>query len=195
MSNTTKDGMQSANIEAELKKHPLLTAKKAVRASDVYPQVLKSTSTDLWLKDKRILERKLENIRLSLGSLSEPDHMSQGKINGSARLTILPSFERRMSSIQNKHITTQLYQIQCAVKKLIDRGFMVIDAQITHSRPQIEIRYQANCENLNGINCTLSKSNEEADEIMVSQFCHCDVTWVQPEYVRQLKALMGDDNE
>lgn len=104
----------------------------------------------------------------------------------------LRSFDKR--NAQNKHITTQLHKAHCAVNKLVDTGLTVVDVQVTGSRPVIEIQYQNRCEHLNGVSRGRRNVHGELEEMMQSQFCHCDVVWVQPDYVNQLKAMKGNKN-
>ncbi|MGR6871216.1 hypothetical protein ACU6U9_02655 [Pseudomonas sp. HK3] len=95
---------------------------------------------------------------------------------------------------QNKHMSTQLHKAHCAVNKLADTGLTVIDVQITGTAPQIEIQYQKRCEYLNGVSRGRRNIHGQLEEMMLSHFCHCDVIWIQPDYVNQLKAMKGNRN-
>ncbi|NVK42137.1 MAG: hypothetical protein HWE39_12930 [Oceanospirillaceae bacterium] len=102
------------------------------------------------------------------------------------------SFHQR--NTQNKHIASQLHKAQCAVNKLADTGLTVIDVKITGSRPVIEIQYQKRCEYLNGTSVGRRNLSGDIEEKMTSIFCHCEVIWVQPDYVAQLARMKGNKN-
>ncbi len=109
-------------------------------------------------------------------------------------MNALPRYFYEKRNTQNKHITTQIYKTHRAVTKLVAIGYIVLDVQLMGSRPYIEIRFQQRCENLKGVSCGYQKIHGERKERMVSQFCHCDVAWVQPEYVSQLNTRKRNEN-
>ena len=174
----------------------------------IYQDSFMAVSSKPWTKAKRIIGRNPEDIWPSLcvinlvGEISIHCLTTQTNTKQEVGLKETPSAKainaqpsnRRIREAQNKDISTQIHQAQRAVTKLIDTGLTVIGVQITDNRPQVEIQYQTKCENLNGVSCGLQNVNGEIVEMMISQFHHCDVIWIQPEYVNQLKGIKGMSN-
>lgn len=161
----------------------------------------KAVSSTQWSKARRIIGINPEDIwpslcvinlvgDISIHCLTTQTNTKQklrAKELASAKpINVQPS-NRRIREAQNKDISNQILQAQRAVTKLIDTGLTVIGVQITDNRPQVEIQYQKKCENLSGVSCGLQSVNGEIVEMMVSQFHHCDVIWIQPEHVHQYK--------
>lgn len=83
---------------------------------------------------------------------------------------------------QKQTMMIQLHQMNLAVTKLLDTGLVVIGIRMSGQRPQIEIKYQERCKHFNGaVDRGRQNIHGEIEVKMMSQFCHCDVIWMQPE--------------
>jgi len=90
---------------------------------------------------------------------------------------------------QNAHILNVLGFTQSACEKLMTLGHTVISIDLKRLKPIITIQYQSKCKKLGGSLHKRRNLGGGTESVMVSEFNHCIIQWVEPAYVQDLKRM------